>query len=128
VTKTDLAVGIVEPPAPWLILLATVLLFVANSRLPMQPSTARFGSHPSKKSKTCPAEQSVTSLSATPVDRTGGFLKGHPAADRSTVVEPSCCGISRVVETRLLAGTRRPEYLNSFAPSSTHNDLPPPRA
>jgi hypothetical protein len=117
-----------DAPARRLIWLVAVLLFVASSRLPVQSSTVRFGGHPSKKSKSCPAEQSVTSLPAAPADRTAGFVKSHPADDRRSAVEPSYRGISQVVEARLQAGARRPDYLNSFAPSSAHSDLPPPQA
>jgi hypothetical protein len=122
------AVKIAAPAARWLVGLVAVLLFVASSRLPVQSSTVRFGSHQSKKSKSCPAESSVTSLPAASAERTGGFVKGHSSADRQSSAESTFRGISQVVESRLLVGFRRPDYLNSFASSSAYSDLPPPRA
>ncbi len=126
--KTDRAAGPAAPPSRPGIWLVAVLLLAATSRLPVQPSTARFGSHPSKKSRTCPAEQSVRSLPQAAGDRAAGFVRSHPVAEGRSVAEPSFRGLSPVVETRLLAGSRRPDYLNFFAPAFAHNDLPPPRA
>jgi len=109
--------------------LLVVLMALASSRLPVGPSTHRFGTERSKRTRTCPSEQSSGTLQVKTAPRTlGHSLPNEFARSLQHSPDASFQAISPSAACRLALGDRRPEYLKFFAPSSSPTSLPPPPA